>query len=193
MKKIILCAATVTVLLTIFTSCKKDVVKIPTTVIPPKPTIESGSVEQFLTSKRLISKLYSEPLEIGVTFKSSDSGYIKSLKLNLPIVGNYSLTLRKVDDNSIVAIKTITTINPDSWRDSIAVNIPIEANTEYTLSTFSTSYYIFSFPIASLPFTNESISLISFNSYDPTRESSAGVGTTTSGYGCVDFMFQKAF
>ena len=194
MKKIIVHAIIAIAFFTAFTSCKKEVVTIPITLIPskPEPPIEAGSVEQFLGATKLVPVVSEEPLEVGVNFKPSVSGYIRSFKLHVPDAGNYDVTLRKVSNDAIIISKKITISKSDSWKDSIAVSIPVEANTQYRLSTVTTSYYQFDFFKTSLPSTIGSISLANFNSYTPHLQSAFVITNKDISYGCLDFTFQKA-
>ena len=78
MKKLLMSTAIAAFLITSFTSCKKEVAK-NTPVLP----VEKGIVAALVKGK--IVDIWDDPYEVGLKFKTSVKGSIKSILLSLPV------------------------------------------------------------------------------------------------------------
>lgn len=185
MKKIILFSAAMAMLATTFMSCKKDS-PAPVVTMP----VQTSFVKTLLTGQTI--ETVNLTYELGVTFKSSVKGNIKSLKVNVPQTGNYRVTLWKVSDHSIVATNTVTCTTINSWNNTLAVNIPIEADTEYILSTNCTKYYRFSAPAGTFPYTHGYVTLINYRGNSGLSQTFPASAYGALCYGFVDFNFQRS-
>lgn len=184
MKKIMLFTTAIALLSTAFTACKKD--NPVAQVVYPS---QSGGVTDFIAGKTL--NTISTTYELGVSFRSSKSGTIKSLKVMVPNTGNKRVTLWKVSDHSIVASRTINCTSISNWN-TLATEITIEADTDYMLSVNTDKYYRFSAAAGSLPFVKGNITLNNYRSNFGSSQTFPEENNGSLVYGFVDFTFQRA-
>ncbi|MDN3659189.1 DUF4082 domain-containing protein [Ferruginibacter paludis] len=184
MKKIAL-SVTAALLLTSFFSCKKETGK-PPAVIP----VQQGAVEQLIKEADPTAASDGQTYELGVAFKSAVKGNIQTLKLHLPQSGEYRVTLWKVTDQSIIAGNQLACTHADGWKDSLVVNIPIDANTPYILSVNTKVFYYFNGSSTTFPFTKGDITLTGYAGKISREQLFPDLPLSQTPAGFVDFTFQ---
>src|ERR1700733_15247298 len=100
MKKVILFTAVTAVCFSTFISCKKEAK--PQAPVPVTYPVQPGVVAQLSSTLTFQSLSDGTNYEMGISFKASVKGSIKSLKLRLPAAGSKLVTLWKAGDHSIV-------------------------------------------------------------------------------------------
>ena len=188
MKKIILSLAVAAICSSAFVSCKKENAAKAPVVIP----IQQGSVEQFIKNMGAMAGSDGNHYELGVVFHSGVSGTIKSFKLHLPQTGNYLVALWKVSDKSIVTNTPVSCTHTDSWDDSVEVNTPIEANTDYILSLNANIFYYFTATSELFPYKSGDITLTGFAGKVGPDQVFPDLPLSQTPAGFVDFTFQRS-
>jgi hypothetical protein len=186
MKKIVTPVAVAFSLAVLF-SCKKETGKMPA-VVP----VQQGTVEQLIKNADPMAGSDGKVYELGVTFKSAVKGNIQSVKLHMPQVGDYRVTLWKVSDQSVIASNQLACTQADGWQDSLVVNTPIEANTPYILSVNTKVFYFFYGSSDTFPFTKGAITLTGYAGKISQEQLFPDLSIDQTPAGFVDFTFQPA-
>jgi hypothetical protein len=186
MKKIVTPVAVAFSLAVLF-SCKKETGKMPA-VVP----VQQGTVEQLIKNADPMAGSDGKVYELGVTFKSAVKGNIQSVKLHMPQVGDYRVTLWKVSDQSVIASNQLACTHAGGWEDSLVVHTPIEANTAYVLSVNAKVFYYFYGSSDTFPFTKGDITLTGYAGKISQEQLFPDLPLSQTPAGFVDFTFQPA-
>ena len=184
MKKLFFLSA-IAALSTIFFSCKKEAAK-------AENAVETGTVAELIKGKSINVAGFWFNYEMGMRFKSLAKGNIKSLKINLPVTGKKLITLWKASDRSVVYSHTIDCSVINSWDNNLDVDILIDPNTEYIISTNTLQYYSFATSVGLLPFLKGNIMLLGCSYKVGSAQVFPDVLNNTYIQGFVDFTFQKS-
>ena len=185
MKKLLMSTAIAAFLITSFTSCKKEVAK-NTPVLP----VEKGIVAALVKGK--IVDIWDDPYEVGLKFKTSVKGSIKSILLSLPVTKVEVVTLWRVSDQSIIASTPVNCTSIGSWDNIATVDIPVEADTEYILSTNTSYYYVCTIKNEVFPYKTGHVILLGYTAETGSEHVFPGTHVNNLGAGFTDFTFQPA-
>ena len=186
MKNLLILPSIAVLLFTSLSSCKKEAAN-----TSPVQPLEKGAVADLVKGSE-IGISTAGPYEIGLWFKTTVKGSIKSLIVNLPVAKEQLVTLWRVADKSIIASTQVNCTSTDNWNNIAQVDIPVEADTEYILSTNASTFYGCNLTNESFPYKTGHIILLGYTVNQGSEQifPSIPVGNVAAGF--ADFSFQPA-